>query len=420
MGRIFLDHQATTPVLPEVFEAMEPFFTETFGSPTSLHQLGLRARDAMDRARGQGAALINAEASDDIIFTSGGTESANLAVKGTAYAGQRRGNHIVLSEIEHPSVMDSVEFLKKHGFTSTRVKVDAEGFVDPEDVRAAITEQTILVCVHHVNHDIGTIEPLRQIAEITAEKGIPLFADAVASGGWLPIDVQAMGVRLLSLSPHRFYGPKGVGVLYRHRRARLDGLLHGGVQERGLRAGSENVPAIVGAGVAAEIAARELPRRRAHTAGLQKRLWEGIRDTVPYVKLNGPEPGPGRITTNLNISAEFIEGEGLALMLDVQGVAVASGPSCVNKSLKVSPVLVAIGLDHSLAQGNVILSLGRDNTAEEIERAIDTLAKVAVRLRSLSPTWDEFQRGRVNSLISPRKNGAPSPEPAAGEARSSR
>src|SRR5256886_11237373 len=189
MGRIFLDHQATTPVLPEVFEAMEPFFTETFGSPTSLHQLGLRARDAMDRARGQVAALINAESSDDIIFTSGGTESANLAVKGTAYANQRRGNHIVLSEIEHPAVMNSVEFLEKHGFTSTRVKVDAEGLVNPQEVRAAINDRTILVCVHHVNHDLGTIEPIPEIAAIAAEKGIPLFADAVASGGWQPIDV---------------------------------------------------------------------------------------------------------------------------------------------------------------------------------------------------------------------------------------
>src|SRR5205823_1315011 len=182
----------------------------------------------------------------------------------------------------------------KHGFTSSRVKVDAEGFVNPEDVRAAITEQTILVCVHHVNHDIGTIEPLRQIAEITAEKGIPLFADAVASGGWLPIDVQAMGVRLLSLSPHRFYGPKGVGVLYRNRRARLARLLHGGVQEGGLRAGTENVPAIVGAGVAAEMAARELPERTAHTAGLQQALWDSMKCHVEYVRLNGPEPGPRR------------------------------------------------------------------------------------------------------------------------------
>jgi len=230
MRRVFLDHQATTPVLPEVFEAMRPFFSEACGSPSSLHQLGLRARDALARARAQVAALINAESPDEIVFTSGGTESANLAVKGTAYANQRRGDHIVISEIEHPSIINSVEFLEKRGFNCTRVKVDPEGFVDPADVRAALTEKTILICVHHVNHDIGTIEPIREIGELALGKGIPLFVDAAASGGWLPIDVQAMGVKLLSLSPHRFYGPKGVGVLYRNRRARLASLLHGGVQ----------------------------------------------------------------------------------------------------------------------------------------------------------------------------------------------
>src|SRR5437764_5905947 len=234
MRHVYMDHQAATPVLPEVFEAMKPFFTESFGSPSSLHQHGLRARDALARARAQVAALINAESPDDIIFTSSGAESANLAVKGTAYANQRRGNHIVLTEIEHPAVINSVEFLEKHGFTSTRVKADAEGLVNPQEVRAAINDRTILVCVHHVNHDLGTIEPIPEIAAITAEKGIPLFADAVASGGWQPIDVRAMGVKLLSLSPHRCYGPKGVGVLYRDRRARLTSLIHGGLQEGGL------------------------------------------------------------------------------------------------------------------------------------------------------------------------------------------
>src|SRR6266545_1377599 len=276
MRRIFLDHQSTTPLLPEAFEAMKPFLAEDFGSPASLHQLGLRARDALATARAQVAALVNAESPDEIIFTSGGTESANLAVKGAAYANQRRGDHIVINEIEHPSVINSVEFLEKRGFQCTRVKVDPEGFVDPADVRAALTENTILICVHHVNHDIGTIEPIREIGELAADRGIPLFVDAAASGGWLPIDVQALGVQLLSLSPHRFYGPKGVGVLYRSRRARLTSVLHGGVQEGGLRAGAENVPAIVGGGVAAEMAARELAERTSHTTGLQQTLWDGL------------------------------------------------------------------------------------------------------------------------------------------------
>src|SRR6266705_5024048 len=387
MRPVFLDHQSTTPVLPAVFEAMKPFFSEAFGSPSSVHQHGLRARDALARARAQVAALINAESPDDIIFTAGGTESANLAVKGTAYANQRRGDHIVVSEIEHPSVINSVEFLEKRGFNCTRVKVDPEGFVDPAEVRAALTEKTILICVHHVNHDIGTIEPIREIGELAVGKGVPLFVDAVASGGWLPIDVQAMGVKMLSLSPHRFYGPKGVGVLYRNRRTRLKSVLHGGVQEGGLRAGTENVPAIVGAGVAAEIAARELPQRKARTARLQERLWDGLNRHVEYVRLNGPEPGPRRSSTNLNLSVEFIEGEGLALALDLEGIAVASGPS---------------GVSHSLAQGNVILSLGRENTAEEIDFVVNIFEKAVARLRNVSPLWDDFQRGLADSLIKPR------------------
>jgi cysteine desulfurase len=402
MRRVFLDHQATTPVLPEVFEAMRPFFTEACGSPSSLHHLGLRARDALALARSQVAALINAGSPDEIVFTSGGTESANLAVKGTAYANQRRGDHIVLSEIEHPSVIHSVGFLEQRGFNCTRLEVDPEGFVDPADVRAALTEKTILICVHHVNHDIGTIEPIREIGELATEKGIPLFVDAAASGGWQPIDVQAMGVKLLSLSPHRFYGPKGVGVLYRNRRARLASVLHGGVQEGGLRAGTENVPAIVGAGVAAEIAARELSERIAHTTGLQQKLWDGLKSRVEYVRLNGPEPGPRRSSTNLNLSVEFIEGEGLALALDQEGVAVASGPSCVSHSLKISPVLTAIGLAHSLAQGNVILSLGRENTTDEIQFVVDRMENAVVRLRGVSPMWQDFQRGLADSLIIPR------------------
>ena len=402
MRRIFLDHQATTPVLPEVFDAMRPFFTEACGSPSSLHQLGLRSRDALALARAQVAALINAESPDEIVFTSGGTESANLAVKGTAYANQRHGDHIVMSEIEHPSVINSVEFLEKRGFHCTRVKVDAEGFVDPADVRAALTEKTILICIHHVNHDLGTIEPIREIGELAMAKGIPFFVDAVASGGWLPIDVQAMGVKLLSLSPHRFYGPKGVGVLYRNRRARLSSILHGGVQEGGLRAGTENVPAIVGAGVAAEMAARELPERTAHTTGLQQKLWDELKGRFEYVRLNGPAPGPRRSSTNLNLSVEFIEGEGLALALDLEGIAVASGPSCVSHTLKISPVLVAIGLGHSLAQGNIILSLGRENTTEEIEFVVNVFEKAVARLRSMSPMWDDFQRGLADSLIKPR------------------
>jgi cysteine desulfurase len=231
MRNVFLDHQSTTPVLPEVFEAMRPYFTEVFGNPSSLHRYGLQVRDALAKAREQFAALINAESADDILFTSGGTESVNLAIKGVAYANQRKGNHIVVNETEHPAVLNSIEFLEKQGFTSAKVKVDPAGWINPDDVRAAITGKTTLIAVQYANHDIGTVQAIREIGKICAEKGLPYFVDAVASAGWLPIDVQAMSISVLSLAPHRFYGPKGVGVLYRNRKARVVSILHGGVQE---------------------------------------------------------------------------------------------------------------------------------------------------------------------------------------------
>ena len=378
---------------------MRPFFSETFGGAGSMHQHGLRARDALAKAREQVAAFLNAESPDDILFTSDGTESANLAVKGTAWANQRRGNHIVVSAIEHPAVLGSIEFLQKHGFTSTKTGVDSEGFIDPKAVSAAMTDQTILVGVHFANHDVGAIQPIAEISAITAGRGVTLFVDAEAAAGWAPLDVQALGAGLLSFSPHKFYGPKGVGVLYRHRRARLTNLIHGGVQEGGYRAGVENVPAIVGAGVACEIAARELSRRAARIARLQQRLWDGLRTRVPHVKLNGPEPGPRRIATNLNISVEFVEGEGLLLMLDTQGIAVASGMSCVSKALKVSHVLTAMGIPHALAQGSLLLSPGKDTTDAEIDTVLETLPRIVAKLRGMSPQWDEFQRGTIRSAL---------------------
>ncbi len=409
MPSAYLDHQAATPLLPEAFEAMRPFFIDAFGSASSLHSHGLRVRDALAQAREQTAAFIHAASPEDIIFTSDGTESANLAVKGVAYASQRRGNHIVVSATEHPSVLGSLEFLEKQGFTFTKVKVDSEGFVNPENVRAALTDKTILVAIHHANHDIGTIEPVQAIAEIVAERGIAFYVDAEASAGWLPVDVRALGATLLSFSPHKFYGPKGVGVLYRYRRARLEGILHGGVQEGGRRAGTENVPAIVGAGMAAEVAGRGLSQRATHVARLQKRLWDGLKSKVPCLKLNGPEPGPRRLCTNLNISVEFVEGEGLLLMLDTRGIAVSSGTSCVSKSLKVSHVLSAIGLDHALGQAAILLTLGKDNTDAEIDYVLETLPQVVSKLRGMSPAWDEFQRGAVDSATAPRQRTPDAP-----------
>ncbi len=405
MRQVYLDHQSATPLLPEVFEAMRPYFTDFFGNASSLHQHGLRVRDALKKARQQVAALINAESEEEIFFTSDGTESANLAIKGVAYANERKGKHIVISATEHPSVVNSIEFLEKQGWTCTRVPVDPEGRVDLAALQAALTPQTVLVALHHVNHDIGTIQPVIEAGKICAQAGIPLYVDCEASAGWLPIDVRQFGAALVSFSPHRFYGPKGVGVLYRNKRARIVSILHGGVQEGGRRAGTENIPAIVGAGVAAEIALAELPARRDHVALLQKRLWDGLSARIPFIKLNGPVPGPDRAPTNINISTEFIEGEGQLLLCDMNGIAVASGSSCVSKSLKISHVLSAIGLDHALAQGNLILSLGKDNTAEDIDYVVETFARIVTKLRAMSPMWDEFEKGVIDSVIAPRGIG---------------
>ncbi|MGO8701427.1 MAG: cysteine desulfurase family protein [Limisphaerales bacterium] len=389
MRQVYLDHQSATPALPEVLEAMKPFLAGHFGNASSLHQRGLRARDAMDAARAQTAAFIHAASAEDLIFTSDGTEAANLAVKGTAWANQRRGNHLVLSGMEHPAVLNSAAFLETQGFVCTRLPVDPVGRVDPEQVRKAITDKTILVAVHHVNHDIGTIEPIRAISDAAHEKGVPLYVDAEASAGWLALDVQELGADLLSFSPHRFYGPKGVGVLYRHRRARLTSLLHGGDQEGGWRAGVENVAGIVGAGVAAEMAQRELAERAAHAAHLQKRLWEGLRTKITRLRLNGPEPGPARSPVNLNISAEGTEGEGQMLLADMRGIALASGSACLSKVLGASHVLKAIGLEASLAQAAVIFSLGKDNNDEEIDYVLETLPQIIAKLREMSPAWEE-------------------------------
>ncbi len=405
MRQVYLDHLSATPLLPEAFEAMKPFFLDAFGNASSLHQHGLRVREALAHARVQIGALINAESADDVLFTSCGTEAVNLAVKGVAYANKRRGNHIVWSEVEHPAVLNSIEFLEKEGFTHTRVPVDPMGRLRLDKLREAITDKTTLVCVQVANHDIGTLQPVAEVGKIAAEKGVPLLVDANSAAGWTPIDVQQLGASLLTLSPHRFYGPKGVGVLYRNRRARLVSILHGGVQENGRRAGTENVPAIVGAGVAAEVALRELGPRMAHVAALQKRLWDGLKARIPFIKLNGPEPGPARIGNNINISTEFIEGEGQLLLLDLSGIAVASGSSCVSKSLKISHVLSAIGLDHALAQGNLILTLGKDNSAEDIDYVVETFVRIVEKLRGMSPMWDEFQRGIIDSVIAPTGHG---------------
>lgn len=399
--QVYLDHQSATPLLAEVREAMEPYLREHFGSASSLHRAGLMARDAIARARGQVAGLVRAESPDDIIFTASGTEALNLAMKGAAFANQRRGRHIVYSAAEQPAVTASIAWLLEHGFTATRVPVDPSGLIDPQQLAASLQPDTILVCVHHSNLDIGAIQPVAAIGEITSQRRILLVVDAVASAGWIGIDAPAQHIDLLACSPGRFYGPKGAGILYRHRRARIQNLIHGGDQEHGRRAGTENVAAIVGAGVAAERAARDGAAWGDHTRALQRKAVQALFSRVPYLQLNGPAPGPLRHPANLNVSVEFVDGEGLALMLDMKGIALGAGAACVTKSMRIPPVLAAIGLPEALAKGNVILSFGKDNTEAEVDYLVETFAKTVSTLREMSPLWDDFQKGLIRSEISP-------------------
>ena len=382
---IYLDHLTTTPPLPEVVDAMQPWLLAQFGAPAALHKLGLEARDAIDEARERLAKLVNATEPEEIIFTSSGTEAINHAVKGAALANRRFGNHIVTTGIEHPAVLGSIAWLKSQGFSSTQVVVDAQGRVDPDALGQAMTDETVLVCLHHANHDLGTVQPVAEVAELTGTRGIPLFVDATANGGWLPIDVQQLGADLLALAPHRFYGPKGAGVLYKNRRTRVENLIHGGIQENEFRAGTENVAAIVGAGVAAEQAKAALGQTAAHAAGLQVRLLEGIRKAVEGVHLNGPEPGDGRLPHQLSLSTAGVEGEGQALMLDLRGIAIAAGAACTTRSMRMPPALRAIGCDADLAKGTTLWGIGRDTTEAEVDRAVESFSSVTAKLRSMVP-----------------------------------
>jgi cysteine desulfurase len=395
MPKIYLDYQTATPLLPEVAAAMEPYWQERFGQASSLHLYGLQARDALKVAREECAAFIQARDPEEIHFTSDGTEAMNLAVKGTAWANRQRGNHIVTSAIEHPGVLRSIEFLEQQGFECTRVPVDKFGFISPAAIADAVTDQTILIATHLANHDLGTIQSVGEIGGIAAERGIPFFVDAEAAAGWVPIDVNAFNASLVSFSPHRFGGPKGVGVLYRNRRVPVTPLIHGGEQERGLRAGVENIPAIVGAGAAVQ----NQPSHLAAVSELQTDLWNQIEEQCEYHVLNGPVPDGGkrRIPNSLNISFEFLEGEGIALAGDMRGLVIASGPACHGRALKVSPTLNAIGRSDALARANVILSLGPQTTKEEISEGARILVATVERLRGMSDSWEEFQRKQQTS-----------------------
>lgn len=379
-GGIYLDHAATTPVLPEVADAMRPYLVESFGNPSSAHSFGREAKNALDAARDSVARIIGADASE-VYFTSGGTESDNLALTGVAKANRARGNHIITCAIEHHAVLETCHYLEPEGFEITILPVDSDGIVDPEDVRNAITDGTILVSIMHANNEIGTIEPLREISGITRERGICLHTDAVQTVGAIPVNVDELGVDLLTLTAHKFYGPKGIGVLYVRRGTRIAPIIHGGSQERERRAGTENVPGIVGLAKALEISQEHIEDRARHTMELRDYFDRRVMESITGVRLNGHPTE--RLPNNANITIQGAEGESVLLMLDMKGIAASSGSACTSGAVEPSHVLRAIGHPLHEARTTLRFSLGRSTTKENLDFAVDSLVEIVERLRSV-------------------------------------
>ena len=389
MRRVYFDNAATTLILPEVREAMMPYFDEHFGNPSCLHDWGDATRQAMEEARVQVAGLVGAE-SEEIIFTSSGTESNNFAVKGIALAQQSKGKHIVLSAIEHFSVLHSARTLEKMGFELTLVPVDKYGLVDPDDVKKSLRKDTVLVSIMFANGEVGTIEPVREIARVTKEANIPFHTDAIAAAGTMPINVKELGVDALSLAANQFYGPKGAGALYVRRGVRIMPLLDGGVQEGGRRAGTEDTPAIVGLGKAAELTRLNMKSWIAQMTPLRDRLLKELPARIDHVIVTGHPQN--RLPGSASFCVRFIEGESMLMLLNSQGIAVASGSACTSRALKASHVLIAMGVSHEIAQGSILCSLGVENTREDVDYFLETLPSIVDRLRQMSPLYAKFTK----------------------------
>ena len=382
--RIYLDYAATTPTHPEVAKAMSPYLTEFFGNPSSIHSFGQEAKAAIEEAREKVADLIGAR-SEEMVFTGGGTEADNFALKGVAFANEHKGNHIVTTSIEHHAVIEPCKFLERRGFEVTYLPVDKYGMVAPEEVEKAITDETILVSVMHANNEVGTIEPIAEIGQITRERGVYFHTDAVQTVGHIPIHVDALNVDLLSMSAHKLYGPKGVGALYVRKGTKVVSFMHGGEQEGRRRASTENVPGIVGFGNAAELAGAQMDEEAKYLTALRDKLIQGIFERIDYVRLNGHPTQ--RLPNNVNVSVEFIEGESMLLNLDLAGIAASTGSACSSSTLEPSHVLLALGLSHELAHGSLRLTSGRDTTEEDIDYVLETLPKIVTKLRSMSPLY---------------------------------
>ncbi len=381
MRRVYLDHAATTPLDSRVLEAMMPYLTEKFGNASSLHSYGREAREALEGSRVKLAGLIGA-GDDEIVFTSGGTESDNLAIKGAALANRKKGRHIITSAIEHHAVLHTCEYLEKNGFKVTYLPVNQDGILDAGEVERAITDKTILITVMHANNEIGTIQPIREIAEIAGEHGVCFHTDAVQTMGKIPVNVEELGVDLLSISGHKFYGPKGVGALYIRRGTKLEVQMHGGGHERGRRSSTENIPGIVGMARAAELAVETMEEEAARETRMRDRLIQGLLE-IDETYLNGHPTL--RVPNNVNVRFSYIEGESLVLGLDMKGIAASTGSACSSTSLEPSHVLLALGLKPEEAHGSLRLTLGRINTEEDIDYVLETIPQIVERLRAMSP-----------------------------------
>jgi cysteine desulfurase len=382
MQRIYLDHAATTPAHPEVVKAMLPYLTDAFGNPSSIYSYGQEAKGAIEEARTKVAELIGARG-EEIIFTSGGTEADNFALKGVAYANEHKGNHIITTPIEHHAVVESCKFLERRGFRITYLPVDEHGLVDPQDVKKAITDKTILISVMHASNEVGTIEPIEEIGEITREAGVYFHSDAVQAVGHIPVNVDELKVDLLSISAHKLYGPKGVGALYVRKGTRLVSLMQGGGQENRRRAGTENVPAIVGLGKAVELAGQEMGKEAERLSYLRDKLIEGLVERIDNIRLNG-HPRK-RLPNNVNVSVDFVEGESILLNLDLEGICASTGSACSSSTLEPSHVLLALGLSPEQAHGSLRFTFGRENTEEDMERVLEVLPGIVATLRDMSP-----------------------------------
>ncbi|OGC22206.1 cysteine desulfurase NifS [candidate division WOR-1 bacterium RIFOXYB2_FULL_42_35] len=384
MRQVYMDYAATTPPLPEVVEAMLPYLDEkrVFGNPSSLHSFGQEARAAVEEARAKVAALINADPRE-IVFTSGGTESDNFALHGVLYANKDKKDHIITTKIEHSAILAPCRFLEKQGFKVTYLNVDKDGLVDPEEVKAAITDKTALVSIMHANNEIGTIEPIAEIAKLLNGKGVYFHTDAVQTVGQINVDVKELGVDLLSASAHKFYGPKGAGFLYIKKGTRMKAFMLGGEQEQRRRGSTENVPGIMGMGKACEIAKIDLPNRIKHLTDLRDKLSQGLLKIIPDIHLNGHPTK--RLPKNVDVSVQFIEGESMLLNLDLEGIAVSTGSACSSSTLEPSHVLLAIGKPPEEAHGSIRFTLGRLNTEADVDYVLDIFPKIVEKLRAMSP-----------------------------------